>query len=111
MSDSKFIPVRGFQSFISLWYEACGQISHEYNKTTLDNDIKLFCLLRKMILTSEKPVFVRSYKLKDLNLSTNKPGTLFGNTLPKRIKNIFRTKRGLFNFISNRKKGWVENNV
>ena len=46
-----------------------------------------------------------------LDSTNNKIENYFGNTLPKRIKNIFRTKRGLFNFISNRKKGWIENNV
>ena len=75
MLNSQFTPIRGFKSFTSLWYEACEQISQEYNITTLDNDIKLFCLLRKMVLTSENPVFVRSYKLKDLNLPMNKTGT------------------------------------
>ena len=49
--------------------------------------------------------------MKKLDFMNNKIEDYFGNTLPKRIKNIFRTKRGLFNFISNRKKGWVENNV
>ena len=46
-----------------------------------------------------------------LDSTNNKIENYFGNTLPKRIKNIFRTKQGLFNFISNRKKGWVKNNA
>lgn len=46
-----------------------------------------------------------------LDHTNNKVENYFGNTLPKRIKNIFRTKSGAFNFILGRKNGWVENNV
>ena len=52
----------------------------------------------------------KDYKGK-LDSKNNKIENYFGNTLPKRIKNIFTTKYGLFNFISNRKKGWVKNKV
>ena len=38
-----------------------------------------------------------------LDHTNNKIENYFGNTLPKSIKTIFRTKKGLFNFISERK--------
>lgn len=51
----------------------------------------------------------KDYKNK-LEPTDNKLENYFGNTLNRRVKNIFRTKHGLFNFIIERKKGWLENN-
>lgn len=59
--------IRGFKPFISLWYDATEQILQEYDISRLNNDIKLFEILRAIVLSPEKPVFVRSYKLTDFN--------------------------------------------
>ena len=42
-----------------------------------------------------------------LEPTNNKIENYFGNTLPRRIKNIFRTESSLFNYVSNRKK-WLD---
>lgn len=66
MSDD-IVTVRGFRPFISLWYDATDQILTESDPDKLNNDIRLFEILRNIMLTPEKPIFVRSYKLNDFN--------------------------------------------
>jgi len=62
-----WIHIRGFKPFLSMWYDAVDEILKETDETKLANDIKLFKILRSVMLTPEKPVFVRSNKLTDLN--------------------------------------------
>ncbi len=59
--------ITGFRPFISLWYEAVGEILQETDNTKLANDIQLFTILRNMVLTPEKPVIIHSHKLQDFN--------------------------------------------
>ena len=72
--------------------------------------------LREYIVVNFMPIykkyiiFLHEDIMGKLEPTNNKIENYFGNTLPKRIKNIFRTKTGVFNYISNRKNGWVENN-
>ena len=64
----------GFKPFISMWFDATDQILTETDKTSLDNDIQLFSILRDVMLAPEKPTFIRSYKLNDFtkaNIQTN----------------------------------------
>jgi len=72
MPDSEFAKIQGFRSFASLWYDACEQIAKETSKDNLDNDIKLFTILRTMMLSPDKAVFIRSHKLNDFNVPNNK---------------------------------------
>lgn len=72
--------------------------------------------LREYISNNFMPIYKKyikflrkEYKGK-LDGTDNKLENYFGNTLNKHIKKIFRTKQGLFNFIKERKNGWVENN-
>ncbi len=71
MSSSEFITITGFKSFTSMWFDACELISQETIPETVDNDIKLFEILRAVMLSKEQPVFIRSYKLSDFNNHTN----------------------------------------
>ncbi len=66
MSD-EWTHIRGFKPFLSMWYDAVDEILTETDETKLANDIKLFTILRSVMLAPEKPVFVRSNKLTDLN--------------------------------------------
>ena len=45
-----------------------------------------------------------------LDSTDNRLENYFGNTLDKHIKRIYRTKEGVFNYIMERKNGWIENN-
>ena len=54
--------------------------------------------------------FLKKEHKTKLDCTNNKLENYFGNTLSKHIKKIFRTKKGLFNFIFQRKNGWNENN-
>ena len=45
-----------------------------------------------------------------LDSTDNRLENYFGNTLDKHIKRIYRTKKGVFNYIMERKNGWIENN-
>ena len=56
-----------------------------------------FHLYKKYIL------FLQKDYLGKLDSTNNKVENYFGNTLPRRVKNIFRTKGGLFNFALCRK--------
>ena len=56
-------------------------------------------------------MFLYEGNIGKLEPTNNKIENYFGNTLPRWIKNIFRTESGLFNFVSNRKNGWIENNI
>ncbi len=85
MDDSSYVEIIGFKSFTGLWNEACDQISKESLASNIDNDLKLFCLLRSMVLSSEKPTFVRSYKLHDLNIPINNNRTYFDFPTKNRI--------------------------
>lgn len=83
MTDEPFVTVQGFKPFTSLWYDACRQISQECNKEIVDNDIKLFTTLRNIVLSSEHPTFLNSYKLTDFNTPNNR----VRSTLSTPIKN------------------------
>ena len=48
-------------------------------------------------------LFLQKDHLGKLDSTNNKVENYFGNTLPRRVKNIFRTKGGLFNFALCRK--------
>ena len=72
--------------------------------------------LQEYIINNFMPIYKKyikflrkEYKGK-LDGTDNKLENYFGNTLNKHVKKIFRTKQGLFNFIKERKNGWVENN-
>ena len=49
-------------------------------------------------------LFLQKDHLGKLDSTNNKVENYFGNTLPRRVKNIFRTKGGLFNFSLCRKR-------
>lgn len=87
MTDTSFVTVHGFKSFTSLWDEACAQISQECVRDFIDNDIKLFALLRAMVLSPEKPTFIRGNKLTDFCVQNNKVRTTLTKypTNPARI--------------------------
>ena len=54
--------------------------------------------------------FLKKEHKDKLEPTDNKLENYFGNTLSKHIKKIYRTKQGLFNFILERKNGWIGNN-
>lgn len=66
MSDD-WTHITGFKPFISLWYEAVDEILKETDNSKLTNDIKLFAILRAVVLDQDRPVFIRSHKLQDFN--------------------------------------------
>ena len=57
----------GFKTFTSLWNDAYDQISKEFLASVMDDDIKLFTILRNVVLYPDKITFIRSYKLTDFN--------------------------------------------
>lgn len=77
---------------------------------TFPDYIAEFIIQNFMPIYKKYIVFLQNEFKGKLDYTNNKIENYFRNTLPKSIKKIFRTKKGLFNFISRRKNGWVENN-
>ena len=66
-------------------------------------------LLKKLLLSLQKmPNFLEKPLIGKLESTNNKLENCFWNMLDKDTKRIYRTPEGIFDYIMERKDGWIE---